>query len=849
MKNFICTINMPLTFFFKAICLAIILTIFCSGVSPAKVIYVNYKAAGNNNGTSWANAYTNLQSALQAATPGDSIWVAEGTYYPFTNTTTSFQIPNGVKVFGGFKGNETNFNTRNYKNNVTTLSGAIPKANNKVVRAYHVVTFVNTGISTTLDGFTIKGGWADTTITSTLDSVGGGVLIYSTNGNTCSPTINNCLITDNLAKYEGGGVCILSEAGGNSSPTLSQSEITGNKGVLTYFGSIVIDSTYINGADANGFGSGIAIDGSRGTCNPIFNNCSIVHNSYVLGGDGLYNDKGSLIMNNCTISHNGDDNSTGLVIAGAGISSTGGSLKMTGCNITYDNAYFPGSVGGGIFIVNTSLDLANDTISNNSATGGGGIEIQSDSSNKINSTIKNCVISNNGAYQGGGIEIYPSTSSMIYAKINQCKINNNKAYRKGGGIDVENADSSSQCTTDFTDCEFIGNSVDVSIGKGGGIYNGAGSSTFTNCKINEDSAASGGGIFNTLAELGNSLSNPIFTDCTISGNYASSNGGGIYSESNVDSESVNLINCIISGNYADTLGGGIYNYVDTTGNYYFGGINNFNAVVYFSLMNCTITGNYAGLKGEAIYNHSSEAEKCITTIKNSIIWNNKTNESAAYPNAAIIDYSASTYFSYSLIENSRDTSGTWIDSLGKDDSHNIDKDPLFKSVLNPSTAPSTKGDFHLKAGSPALGAGSPATDPGVPKTDIDGNPRPLPNGATNVDMGAYEEGNNTTNVKDNSSQIPKKFMLDQNYPNPFNPTTTIRYEIPKSAYVTLKVYDILGNVVETLVDKEQQPGRYSVTFPGLGSQESEVSQLASGVYLYRLQAGSYVQTKKMLLLK
>ncbi len=94
-----------------------------------------------------------------------------------------------------------------------------------------------------------------------------------------------------------------------------------------------------------------------------------------------------------------------------------------------------------------------------------------------------------------------------------------------------------------------------------------------------------------------------------------------------------------------------------------------------------------------------------------------------------------------------------------------------------------------------------------------------------------------------SSSVPAKFILYQNYPNPFNPTTTIKYIIPKAEDVTLKIYDILGNEVETLVNKEQHAGSYSVQFP-IGSR-----QLASGVYLYRLQAGSYIQTKKMILLK
>ena len=87
----------------------------------------------------------------------------------------------------------------------------------------------------------------------------------------------------------------------------------------------------------------------------------------------------------------------------------------------------------------------------------------------------------------------------------------------------------------------------------------------------------------------------------------------------------------------------------------------------------------------------------------------------------------------------------------------------------------------------------------------------------------------------------ENFSLSQNYPNPFNPSTRITYSIQKAGFVSLKVYDILGREVATLVNGYQQANQYSVTF--------NASNLASGIYLYKLKAGDYVQTRKMLLLK
>jgi len=88
---------------------------------------------------------------------------------------------------------------------------------------------------------------------------------------------------------------------------------------------------------------------------------------------------------------------------------------------------------------------------------------------------------------------------------------------------------------------------------------------------------------------------------------------------------------------------------------------------------------------------------------------------------------------------------------------------------------------------------------------------------------------------------PKEFKLEQNYPNPFNPATSIRYQVSSISSVSLKVYDILGSEVATLVNEEQQPGYYEVQF--------DASKFASGVYVYRLSAGSYVSVKKMMMVK
>jgi ligand-binding sensor domain-containing protein len=92
-----------------------------------------------------------------------------------------------------------------------------------------------------------------------------------------------------------------------------------------------------------------------------------------------------------------------------------------------------------------------------------------------------------------------------------------------------------------------------------------------------------------------------------------------------------------------------------------------------------------------------------------------------------------------------------------------------------------------------------------------------------------------------SRQVPLVFRLFQNYPNPFNPSTTIRYALPNRAHVTLTVFSTLGQQVATLVNENQEAGYHDVRFDGSG--------LASGVYFYRIQAGDFVQTKRLLILR
>jgi hypothetical protein len=124
---------------------------------------------------------------------------------------------------------------------------------------------------------------------------------------------------------------------------------------------------------------------------------------------------------------------------------------------------------------------------------------------------------------------------------------------------------------------------------------------------------------------------------------------------------------------------------------------------------------------------------------------------------------------------------------------------------------------------------------------------------------AWYENIGIVSVDEISSDTPTEYILSQNYPNPFNPITTINYQIPEVSFVTIKVYDVLGNEIATLVNEEKPAGSYEIEFSATGGSASggDAYNLTSGIYFYQLHAGDpssssgqdYIETKKMVIIK
>lgn len=155
-------------------------------------------------------------------------------------------------------------------------------------------------------------------------------------------------------------------------------------------------------------------------------------------------------------------------------------------------------------------------------------------------------------------------------------------------------------------------------------------------------------------------------------------------------------------------------------------------------------------------------------------------------------------------------------------------------------------DYHPKPGysKGSLSIIDAGSSDGAPQLDFDGVHRPQ---GSAYDIGAFEFVDSTTGINDApKGAIGSSFSLAQNYPNPFNPTTVIKYSISKTVEVRLSVYDLLGQKIKTLINKNQNAGRYSVSWNGKDTYNNNV---ASGMYFYQLKAGRFLKTLKMLLIK
>jgi len=688
----------------------------------------------------------------------------------------------------------------------------------------HVVEFNGVEDSTTvLSGFIIKGGFT---------SYGGGIYCsYS------SPSLNNIIITDNHTHYGGGIYCNT-----NSNPILMNVTIMNNSawsggGIYCRYCNISLDNVNISYNSATGEygqGGGIHLEMS----DPSLDHVQIIGNSAWNGG-GI----------SCTF--NSNTNFEDVVITDNDARYGGGIYCFNNSNPTLIHTTIRENYadnGGGIYCYNSMPTFSSDNrcniylndMSNSRGFGSDIFAIECDPINiivdtftvliptdyyaspidnytyDINHGIKDSLInsdlyvavdgnnSNTGLNPDDPLQTIEYALSIIYAD----SIYNNTIYLAPGiysattngecfPIEWNNyvtlegdSDSVTILNADSLNRVFIFNCVYDCMIKNITIKNGRATGSIPDNK--------GGGIYCNH-------SSPTFKNITLKNNFAELSGGGIYCEnSNPHLENVRII-----GNSTNNYGGGIYahnssnpilknvtisnNYTVYTG----GGVCCWESN--FILINVTITDNYAQDGGGIYCEWSSDLN-----LVNCIIWSNSNEE--------IYISSGSVTATYSDIE------GGWTGE------GNIDADPLF---FDPAS-----NDYHLSWVNYPIpdSTKSPCIDAGDPSSPLD------PDG-TIADMGAFyfNQGVSIDEPGHNSSDII------WNFPNPTKTSTTIKYSLKQNSHVTISVYNLKGQLVETIINETKLKGEHAVLY--------NTEALHSGVYFYQIQSNDMSEIRKMIIIK
>ena len=472
------------------------ISLFVSSVSQGQ-IYVKQDAVGMNDGSSWTNAYTDLNDALTLSAPNDQIWVAAGTYKPGGNAPTSgsfYTFPHDLELYGGFSGTETMLSERDWLANETILSGDHAGddidndfSTNKADNSLHVMMLTDTvTTASAIDGFTIRNGNTQPASGSGDARRGGGILTYG------EPAIRNCRFTQNYG-YFGGGFY---PRGGDD--------------------NIVIESCLFEN-NSGGFGAGVYINAVTAT----IDNCSFLNNSVATRGGALYNNtEGGSIIINCTFNDN-----TALDSRGGGIYNTSSPSSITNC--TFDNNSAPGSSGG-------ALQIRSD-----------------DDEPPVLVSVTECSFNSNSATFGGAVGVYDQQSVGIFT---DCSFTSNSAVNVGGG-----ATNAFGAASSFTDCTFSENTASIN-GGALFSQNDSALVNFINCEISFNTATERGGAFyiGSDNQINSTIPTPMLTieNTIIQGNSCDDQGGAI----NLDNSNAAISNTLISNNFVNSptgLGGGI----------------------------------------------------------------------------------------------------------------------------------------------------------------------------------------------------------------------------------------------------------------------------------------------------
>jgi hypothetical protein len=431
--------------------------VMASGLAAQSVHHVDLGATGFNDGTSWADAFNEVQTALAAAVAGDEIWVASGTYFPTSTSDrdVSFALISNVSIYGGFDGIELSIDQRDPVLNQTILSGDVGIVGDETDNSYHVVIASGTNTNTILDGFTISGGHANGPI-PLMNDVGAGVFI-----NQGGPVIVNCIIDSNSALRAGGGVFSAATVMGNAVDSqLIDCEISNN-------------SVYGTGLTGATGGGGVFNGSTEPAASGIISmtRCTLFGNDSTAPGGGMIDFSGDSMLVDCTFRENS------VLAWGGGLSNGSGFSNSTQTLI------------GCSFIGNISENRGGGMYSHISAT----------------AKIINCAFTGNVSMNAGGGGLYNRHSSQV--DLVNCIFTGNRAEinSQGGAIKSVN-----DTVLRLTNCTIVGNTA-TSHASGGGVrLSSAASANISNCILWGNSSL--GGVIDEAAQLDNTGTGMLVLD-------------------------------------------------------------------------------------------------------------------------------------------------------------------------------------------------------------------------------------------------------------------------------------------------------------------------------------------------
>ncbi len=407
------------------------------GTGDLNAFYVDSTATGNNDGTSWANAFTDFQSAVALALAADTVFVAKGTYKPSVGIgyarTRTFKLANGVLYFGGFPNGGGNFASRDFVANRSILSGDIGTANDSTDNCFTVVDASNLSTSTRMSGFTVERGNADSSNSSVMYGRSGAIYLHNTGAiRLDSVTVRNNFGKNGSAIFAGEPVnwnvtgCLFDRntnasaiyIGGNASGTFNNCTFSNNQGFVGGAVSLNVLSATMNftncaftGNIAIGSGGGGAVSG--GAAASTFANCSFANNTATSGpGGALYKFYSTLnSFTNCTFTAN----TGGGGFGGGALCSSQGGFMVDRCVFNQNYTSGPSSAhGGAIYNNGGNTSVINSVFWGNYTTLGIGGAIYNNTGGQL--TVTNSTFANNNAAgysQGGGINNNSSSSATI----------------------------------------------------------------------------------------------------------------------------------------------------------------------------------------------------------------------------------------------------------------------------------------------------------------------------------------------------------------------------------------------------------------------------------------------------